>query len=127
LPGSIARASEQLRLALPAISAQLRRFEENLGEKLLLRSPRGVQATEIGQVVKRYADDRFFSPFLIEDSAMMDDCQAAALVGATDPSTGSAGHALIRHYYPILDLRLPSSGFGAVQARVAVFTFQYVA
>jgi LysR family transcriptional activator of nhaA len=57
--GSIGRASEQLRLAPPTISAQLRSLEESFGEKLLLRSARGVQATEIGQVVYRYADDIF--------------------------------------------------------------------
>ena len=57
--GSIGRASEQLRLAPPTISAQLRSLEESLGEKLLMRSPRGVQATEIGQIVFRYADDIF--------------------------------------------------------------------
>lgn len=57
--GSIGRASEQLRLAPPTISAQIRDLEESLGEKLLLRSARGVQATEIGQVVYRYADDIF--------------------------------------------------------------------
>jgi LysR family transcriptional activator of nhaA len=57
--GSIGRASEQLRLAPPTISAQIRSLEENLGEKLLLRSARGVQTTEMGQVVYRYADDIF--------------------------------------------------------------------
>lgn len=57
--GSIGRASEQLRLAPPTISAQLRSLEASFGEKLLLRSARGVQATEIGQVVYRYADDIF--------------------------------------------------------------------
>lgn len=57
--GSIGRASEQLRLAPPTISAQIRSLEENLGEKLLLRSARGVQATEIGRVVYQYADDIF--------------------------------------------------------------------
>lgn len=57
--GSIGRASEQLRLAPPTISAQLRSLEANLGEKLLMRSARGVQPTEVGQVVYRYADDIF--------------------------------------------------------------------
>jgi LysR family transcriptional regulator, transcriptional activator of nhaA len=57
--GSIGRASEQLRLAPPTISAQIRSLEQNLGEKLLLRSARGVQTTEMGQVVYRYADDIF--------------------------------------------------------------------
>jgi len=57
--GSIGRASEQLRLAPPTISSQLRSLEESFGEKLLVRSAHGVEATEIGQVVFRYADDIF--------------------------------------------------------------------
>jgi LysR family transcriptional regulator, transcriptional activator of nhaA len=57
--GSIGRASEQLRLAPPTISAQLRSLEASLGEKLLTRSARGVQPTEVGQVVYRYAEDIF--------------------------------------------------------------------
>ncbi len=57
--GSIGKASEQLRLAPPTVSAQLRSLEANLGEKLLIRSARGVQPTEVGQVVYRYADDIF--------------------------------------------------------------------
>lgn len=57
--GSIGRASEQLRLAPPTISAQIRSLEQNLGETLLVRSARGVQTTEMGQVVYRYADDIF--------------------------------------------------------------------
>ena len=57
--GSIGRASEQLRLAPPTVSAQLASLEANLGEKLLIRSARGVQPTELGQVVFRYAEDIF--------------------------------------------------------------------
>lgn len=57
--GSIGRAGEQLRLAPPTISAQLRTLEASLGEKLLTRSARGVQPTEIGQIVYRYAEDIF--------------------------------------------------------------------
>lgn len=57
--GSIGRASEQLRLAPPTISTQLRSLEGSFGEKLLTRSAQGVQPTEIGQIVYRYADDIF--------------------------------------------------------------------
>jgi len=57
--GSIARACEQLRLAQPTISGQLRLLEETLGEKLFARSGRGLKLTEVGQVVYRYADEIF--------------------------------------------------------------------
>jgi LysR family transcriptional activator of nhaA len=57
--GSIVRACEELRLAPPTISAQLRSLEENLGEKLLTRSGRKLVPTEMGQVVFRYAEEIF--------------------------------------------------------------------
>jgi LysR family transcriptional activator of nhaA len=57
--GSIARACEQLRLAQPTISGQLRQLEENLGERLFVRAGRGLALTEIGQVVYGYADEIF--------------------------------------------------------------------
>lgn len=57
--GSIGRACEQLHLAPPTISAQIRSLEASFGEKLLIRSARGVEPTEIGRVVYRYAEDIF--------------------------------------------------------------------
>lgn len=57
--GSVAAASAELRLAPPTVSVQIRRLEEQLGEKLLLRSGRRVIPTEMGQAVFRYADDIF--------------------------------------------------------------------
>jgi LysR family transcriptional regulator, transcriptional activator of nhaA len=57
--GSITRACEELRLAPPTISAQLRSLEEQMGEKLLTRSGRSLVPTEMGRVVFRYAEDIF--------------------------------------------------------------------
>jgi LysR family transcriptional activator of nhaA len=57
--GSIARACEELRLAQPTISGQLRALEESLGEKLFARQGRRLVLTEAGQVVYRYADEIF--------------------------------------------------------------------
>ncbi|MRG92892.1 transcriptional activator NhaR [Polyangium spumosum] len=57
--GSIARASQELRLAQPTISGQIRALEEALGEKLFVRSGRHLVLTEVGRVVFRYADDIF--------------------------------------------------------------------
>jgi LysR family transcriptional regulator, transcriptional activator of nhaA len=57
--GSITRASAELRLAQPTVSAQLRALEENLGEKLFTRVGRHLQVTEVGQVVYGYADEIF--------------------------------------------------------------------
>lgn len=57
--GSVAAASDELRLASPTISVQIRRLEDQIGEKLLRRSGRRVVPTEMGQAVFRYADEIF--------------------------------------------------------------------
>lgn len=54
--GSIVRASAELRLAHPTISAQIHRLEEDLGEKLFTRRGRHLVLTETGHVAFRYAD-----------------------------------------------------------------------
>ena len=57
--GSIARATEELHLTQPAISAQLRTLEHALGEKLFQKSGRNLVLTEVGRLVFRYADEIF--------------------------------------------------------------------
>ena len=57
--GSIARACDQLDLAQPTISSQLRSLEKSLGEKLFKRVGRNLVLTEAGSVVFRYADEIF--------------------------------------------------------------------
>lgn len=57
--GSIARACQELRLAQPTISGQIRALEENLGEKLFRRSGRRLVMTETGTLVFQYADEIF--------------------------------------------------------------------
>ncbi|HEX7150339.1 MAG TPA: transcriptional activator NhaR [Thermoanaerobaculia bacterium] len=57
--GSISKATEQLNLTQPTISAQLRALEDSLGEKLFERAGRGLELTEAGRVVFRYADEIF--------------------------------------------------------------------
>src|SRR5512134_3037376 len=57
--GSIAKAGEQLRLAQPTISGQIRMLEEQLGEKLFQRSGRNLVMTDVGRLVYEYADQIF--------------------------------------------------------------------
>ncbi len=57
--GSIARACEELRLAQPTISGQLRVLESSFGEKLFTRSGRSLRLTDFGNLVYRYAEDIF--------------------------------------------------------------------
>ncbi len=58
--GSIQRACEQLRLAQPTISGQLRALEQALGEKLFTRVGRHLVPTDTGRLTYRYAN-RIFS------------------------------------------------------------------
>ena len=57
--GTIARASQQLRLAHPTISAQIHRLEDALGEKLFVRQGRNLALTEFGRVALGYAEEIF--------------------------------------------------------------------
>lgn len=57
--GSVTRASRQLRLAQPTISAQIHSLEESLGEPLFHRSGRNLVLSEFGNVVFRYAEQIF--------------------------------------------------------------------
>ncbi len=57
--GGVARAAERLKLTHPTISAQVRELEVALGEKLFVRVGRGLELTEMGRVVYRYADEIF--------------------------------------------------------------------
>ncbi|HSA86820.1 MAG TPA: transcriptional activator NhaR [Nitrospira sp.] len=57
--GTIAKACEELRLAQPTISKQLRLLENTLGEQLFERTGRHLVPTEMGRIVYKYADDIF--------------------------------------------------------------------
>jgi LysR family transcriptional activator of nhaA len=57
--GSVARASERLRLAQPTISGQIRALEASLGQKLFARAGRGLVLTDFGRMVYRHADEIF--------------------------------------------------------------------
>ena len=57
--GSVVEACRVLRLAPSTVSAQIHMLESNLGKKLLIRSGRNLQPTEMGMLVLGYADSIF--------------------------------------------------------------------
>jgi LysR family transcriptional activator of nhaA len=57
--GSITRACKQLHLTQPAISAQLQKLEQSVGEKLFARSGRNLVLTDAGQLAFGYAEEIF--------------------------------------------------------------------
>lgn len=57
--GGIARAGEQLHLSPQAISTQLSELEEALGVELFRRAGRGLELTDAGRRILRYAEEIF--------------------------------------------------------------------
>jgi LysR family transcriptional activator of nhaA len=57
--GSVTQAAEELRLAQPTLSTQIRSLEQALGTPLFMRRGRNLELTETGRVVLRYAEDIF--------------------------------------------------------------------
>lgn len=55
--GSFTRASESLGISQPSLSRQVRLLEEELAERLLIRTGRGVEVTEAGKVLLRYGTE----------------------------------------------------------------------
>src|SRR5262245_17945298 len=53
--GSLAKASRQLFIAQPALSQQMARLEDEVGKSLLVRSSRGVVATDNGEALYHHA------------------------------------------------------------------------
>lgn len=57
--GSIKRATQELHLTQPTLSAQLRCLEDSLGSALFHRSSRSLVLTEIGRIAFQYAEEIF--------------------------------------------------------------------
>lgn len=57
--GSVTKACEELSLAQPTISAQIRLLETTLGEKLFVHVGRHLVLTEMGRAVFKYAEEIF--------------------------------------------------------------------
>lgn len=54
--GNLTRAAERVYASQPAVSAHIKALEEELGLPLFVRTPRGMQLTEIGKGLKLKAD-----------------------------------------------------------------------
>ena len=57
--GGVVRASEQLHLTPQTLSGQIKQLEQRLGQPLLRKAGRGVEPTDAGRLVMRYADEIF--------------------------------------------------------------------
>ena len=95
--GSITRASDELGLAHPTISAQIHRLEDVLGEKLFRRQGRRLVLTEVGHVAYRYADEIFSlgREFLDTVKGRATGRPLRVVVGITDVLPKSIVHRLL--------------------------------
>ncbi len=85
--GGIVRASEQLHLTPQTLSGQIKQLEQRLGQPLLRKAGRGVEPTDAGRLVMRYADEIFALGAALQDAlASGRDPRRAALlrVGIAD-------------------------------------------
>ncbi len=57
--GTVSAAAEQLHLARPTVTAQVRELEKSVGQKLLRQQGRGLVLTEFGQQIFQYAEGIF--------------------------------------------------------------------
>lgn len=57
--GGVSKAAAKLRLAQPTISAQVKRLEDTLGERLFIRQGRMLALTDTGRIAFRHADEIF--------------------------------------------------------------------
>lgn len=55
--GHMTRAAQQLHLTQPAVSAQIAKLEDELGQPLFDRTPKGMVLTEAGRVFKGYVEE----------------------------------------------------------------------
>lgn len=104
--GGVTKASKELRLAPPTVSAQLRQLEDSLGEKLMTRAGRNVVPTETGRMVFAYANDIFTLGRELMDAIHNRGPQRTAriVIGIDDVLPKEIAHRLIE---PALALERP--------------------
>ncbi|MFO7818958.1 MAG: LysR family transcriptional regulator [Halanaerobacter sp.] len=54
---SISKAADNSHISQPALSQQMKKLENSLGQELFVRSNKGVQLTSAGELVLKYADN----------------------------------------------------------------------
>jgi len=106
--GSIVAAGEKLLLAQPTISGQLRQLEKALGQKLLERAGRGLELTDTGRHVARYADEIFaLGRDLLNDVAGLPNDRPMRLrAGVVDVLPKSVAYKLLRPALSLPGVRL---------------------
>ena len=119
--GSISRASAQLNIAQPAVSVQMMNLEAELGTRLLIRSARGVVATEAGLRLYRRARSLLGRVdqlrCLTQDSDFASQFAAPVSIGLPTSVTAKIGFHFVqrvRERFPPVQLRVLEGRSGHV-------------
>lgn len=94
--GSISRGAVALGLTQPAVTQRIRRLESAVGERILVREPRGVRVTPTGETLLAYADRIL---------ALHDDARASVKGHSTAPE----GHRAIGLLEDVAITTLPTT------------------
>jgi len=122
--GSLTRAAERVFTSAPAVSAQLKALEDELGVKLFERTPRGMTLTEPGRTMLEEAERTLSSAMRMRSAAeqLRGAAQGVVRFGTVvDPVALRLGQVLVtlaeRHPQVALQLRqgLSSETLGAVR------------
>lgn len=112
---SFGKAAAALRIAQPALSQQIRRLEEDLGVRLLVRHPAGATPTSAGEVLARHAD-AILKAVTVARQETIDRAEVVTgrvAIGLPTPVAFAFGTEIVRD----LLTRYPKVAFNLVQDR----------
>ncbi|GAA4343663.1 LysR family transcriptional regulator [Variovorax defluvii] len=109
--GSLTRAAERVHTSAPAVSAQLKALEDELGVKLFERTPRGMTPTEAGLTLLEEAERTLASALRMRSAAEQIRGQAQGVVRfgtVVDPVSLRLGEVLVKlaERHPQVSLQL---------------------
>ena len=111
---SFSRAAERLHVSQPALSQQLGAYEEEIGSKLFVRSPKRIELTDKGRVLLRHARDIVELAARTEESLKSDadrELTGTVVIGAGEVTAfGRLAKAMttLHEAHPRLDFRIIS-------------------
>lgn len=123
--GSLTAAAKRCHLSQPALSQQIRALEDEVGEPLLVRKPRGVEATAAGEMLMEHAVRMLDELTKVKD----------AFAGRRDLQSGKVSFGIIPTIAPYLlprllapfRKRLPGIDLAVSEARTADLIAKLVA
>lgn len=85
--GSLTAAAKRCRIAQPSLSQQLRALEDELGEALVHRKPRGVEPTAAGKILLEHADRVLLEARLLRERfTQRRECQEGSVIFGMIPT-----------------------------------------